>query len=469
MSSISLVIIIFQVLYFFYFIGISLHYLILNISAAFVIAHHMEEKPSFNRIKTYSGFELPVSIIVPAYNEEKTIISTVFSLLMLKYPEYEIIIVNDGSSDNTLQSLIERFSLIPYPEAYKRSLDVNPIHTFYRSTTHPNIRVIDKQNGGKSDALNAGINLSKFPLFCCIDADSLLSRDSMLHVVSQFLDDTRTIACGGTIRIANGCKFKEGQLLQVGLSTNILALIQTMEYLRAFLFGRLGWVPVNSLLIVSGSFSLFKKQPVINVGGYSTGTIGEDMELVVRLHRYYRTHGIPYKITAIPEPICFTEAPEDLHSLKNQRVRWQRGLAESLWKNIDLLLHPKSGFLGWVAYPLTILFELVGPLIELAGYVFFLAGYFLGIISPQALVAFLILAIGFSLFISIVTIALEEMSFHIYPKLQNILLLFFAALLENCGFRQINTVWRVAGTMKWLFRFKGSWGAIERKGTSSTI
>jgi len=466
MGGLSILVIIFQVIYFFYFIGISLYYLILNISAAFVISNHMEEKPTFNRIKTYSGFELPVSIIVPAYNEEKTIISTVLALLMIKYPEYEIIIVNDGSKDNTLQVLIDRFSLIPYPEPYRRSLDVKPIHNFYRSTIHPNIRVIDKDNGGKSDALNAGINLSIYPLFCCIDADSLLSRDSMIYVVSQFLDDPNTIACGGTIRIANGCEFKDGQLIKVGLSNNILALIQTMEYLRAFLFGRLGWVPFNSLLIVSGSFSLFKKHAVIDVGGYDTTTIGEDMELVVRLHRHYRIKGIPYKIAAIPEPICFTEAPEDFRSLKNQRVRWQRGLAESLSKNINLLMHPKSGFLGWIAYPLTIIFELIGPLIEVSGYIFFLIGYFLGIISTQALFAFFILAIGFSLFISIVTIVLEEISFHIYPKSKNILLLFSAAFLENFGFRQINAFWRLSGTMKWLFRSKGGWGSIKRKGIS---
>jgi cellulose synthase/poly-beta-1,6-N-acetylglucosamine synthase-like glycosyltransferase len=466
MSGLSFLVVVFQVFYFFYFIGISLYYLILNISAAFVISKHMEEQPIFNRIKTYSGFELPVSIIVPAYNEEKTIISTVLALLMIKYPEYEIIIVNDGSTDNTLQLLIERFSLIPYPEAYKRSLNVGPISNFYRSVIHPNMRVIDKKNGGKSDALNAGINLSIFPLFCCIDADSLLSRDSMICVVRQFLDDPKTVACGGTIRIANGCEFKDGQLMKVGLSNNMLVLIQTMEYLRAFLFGRLGWVPFNSLLIVSGSFSLFKKQAVIDVGGYDTTTIGEDMELIVRLHRHYRMRGIPYKIVAIPEPICFTEAPEDLRSLRNQRVRWQRGLAESLVKNMDLLLHPKSGFLGWIAYPVTILFELIGPLIEISGYLFFIIGYFVGIISTQALFAFLILAIGFSLFLSIVTIVLEEISFHIYPRLQNIISLFFAALLENIGFRQLNVFWRLMGTLGWLFRTKGSWGSIRRKGTS---
>lgn len=460
----AIFVIFFQVTYFLYFVGINLYYLMLSTSALFVIKRHMEERPLFNKMKIYSGFELPISIIVPSYNEEKTITQTINALLQLNYPEYEIIVVNDGSNDQTIQVLIESFSLIPQVEAYKKSLDTEQVHTFYRSATHPNVQVIDKANGGKADALNAGINLSRFPLFCCIDADSILTRDSIAFVVSQFLDDPKTIACGGTIRIANGCEIKNGQVVKVGLPSNILALIQTIEYLRAFLFGRLGWVPFNALLIVSGSFSVFKKQAVIDVGGYSRGTIGEDMELVVHLHHHFRTKGIPYKIVAIPEPIVYTEAPEDLRSLRNQRVRWQRGLSESLGKNIDLLFHPKGGFVSWLAFPVTIIFEWLGPIIEMSGYIFFIVGFILGIISTQALIAFLILSIGFSLFVSIVTIILEEISFRNYPKAMSILLLFLAAMMENLGFRQINTFWRLQGTLGWLFRTRGGWGTIRRKG-----
>jgi cellulose synthase/poly-beta-1,6-N-acetylglucosamine synthase-like glycosyltransferase len=460
------IIILFQISYFLYFIGINLYYLLLVISALFVISRHMEEKPIFNKIKTYSGFELPVSIIVPAFNEEKTITQTIAALLQLNYPSYEIIVVNDGSNDQTLQVLIDRFSLVPHPEAYKKSLDTQKIHNFYRSTINPNIVVIDKENGGKSDALNAGINLSRFPLFCCIDADSILTRDSIIFIVSQFLDDPKTIACGGTIRIANGCEIKNGQIVKVGLSKNILALIQTMEYLRAFLFGRLGWVPFNALLIVSGSFSVFKKQAVIEVGGYSRNTIGEDMELIVHLHHHFRTKGIPYKIVAIPEPIAFTEAPEDLRSLRNQRVRWQRGLSESLAKNIDLLFHPKGGFVSWLAFPATIVFEWFGPIIEISGYIFFLLGFYFGVISSQAAITFLFLSVGFSLFVSIITIILEEISFRNYPKIMSVFILFLAALMENFGFRQLNTFWRLQGTLSWIFRTQRSWGTIRRRGSS---
>ncbi len=459
-------IILFQIIYFFYFIGINLHYLLLNISALFVINDHMEKRPVFNEIKNYSGFELPVTIIVPAYNEKMTVVETVKALLQLNYVDYEIIVVNDGSTDDTLKLLIENFSLIPFQEVYRKQIQTQEVKTFYHSKTHPNIKVIDKENGGKSDALNAGLNLSRYPLFCCIDADSILTTDSMKYVVKQFLEEPDTIACGGTIRIANGCEIEKGLVVEAALSKNLLALIQTIEYLRAFLFGRLGWVPLNALLIISGSFSVFKKQAVLDVGGYSNNTIGEDMELVVRLHRHFRTKNKPYKIVAIPEPIAFTEAPEDLKSLKSQRVRWQRGLCESLAKNINLLYHPKGGTVGWIAYPVLLVFELLGPLIELSGYIFFIIGFFYGIIQLEALFAFLILSIGFSLFISIITIVLEEISFKVYPKVSSIGILFFAAIFENLGFRQINTFWRVQGIFSWLFRTRRRWGTIQRKGTN---
>lgn len=464
----SVFLVLFQIIYFLYFMALNIHYLFLNISAMFLILRHQQERPPHTVAKTYSGFELPVTIVVPAYNEERTIEGSLLALLQLHYPEYEIVVVNDGSRDKTLNVLIEKFALVQYPEAYRRSLPVKPIRAFYRSTKHPNLRVIDKENGGKSDALNAGINMSRYPLFCCIDADSILARDSLTHVVRQFLDKPDTIACGGTIRIANGCEFRDGHMVKAGLSTNPWALIQTMEYLRAFLFGRLGWVSLNALLVISGSFSVFRKREVIEVGGYRVDVIGEDMELVVRLHRHFRLRGKPYIIAAIPEPICYTEAPEDLRSLKSQRVRWQRGLCESLGKNISLLLHPRGGLVGWVAFPAALIFEWFGPILEMSGYVFFLAGFFLGLVSFQAFSAFLLMSIGFSIFISITSIVLEEMSFRIYPGIKNVVVLFFAAFVENIGFRQLNTLWRFTGIIKWALGSEMRWGQITRHGTNTS-
>lgn len=463
--SLSMFVIAFQVLYFLYFVALNSYYLGLNFAALFFLRKRNENRVFTDMPKTFSGYELPISIIVPAYNEEKTIEASVRALIQMNYPQFEVIVVNDGSTDSTMQVLIEAFDLMHYPEAYRRTLEVRAVHGFYRSARYPNIRVIDKENGGKSDALNAGINTARYPLFCCIDADSILTRENMVHVAFEFLEDATTVACGGTIRVANGCEFKSGLLRTVGLPRNPLALIQTIEYLRAFLFGRLGWVSLNGLLIISGSFSLFRKKDVVTVGGYSSRTVSEDMELIVRLHRHFRLSRQPYRIFAVPEPICFTEVPEDLRSLRNQRVRWQRGLAESMAMNSQLLFHPRAGTVGWLAYPLNIIFEWIGPLFELGGYLFFIIGFFVGFISLQATLAFLILSVGFSLFISIVTLFLEEFSFHVYPKPGNLIRLFFAAILENLGFRQLNTFWRVQGILGWLFRRQRAWGRIERRGT----
>lgn len=451
-----------QWFYFLYFLGLNAGYLLLNIISIFHLSKYMQEMRISALPKIYFGFELPVSIIVPAYNEEVTIESTVKALLQLSYPEYEVIIVNDGSKDNTLNVLIEKFSLIPFPEAYRIRLPVKPVRTIYRSTKYPGIRVIDKENGGKSDALNSAINISRFPLFCCIDADSMPQRDSLQKVVRPFLEDPNVIASGGTIRLANGSEFRDGFLVKVGLPKNPLALMQIVEYLRAFLFGRMGWAPLNALLIISGAFSLFNKEVVIAAGGYRVDTIGEDMELVVRLHRHFRMSGRPYKITFVPDPICWTEAPEDLTTLKNQRIRWQIGLSESLTKNMGLFLHPKAGTAGWIAFPFMVLFEWLGPLIEIAGYVFVLFGFLFGIISHQVFIAFLLLAIGFSLMISVTALMLEEITFHLYSKPKHLLLLFMAVLFENLGYRQVIACWRLTGLMRWVLSRKGHWGSMSR-------
>lgn len=271
------------------------------------------------------------------------------------------------------------------------------------------------------------------------------------------------MASGGTVRIANGCEVNGGFLVSRGLPGNILALFQIVEYLRAFLFGRLGWSPLNALLIISGAFGVFNKEKVIDVGGYLTNTIGEDMELVVRLHRQLSAQGVPYRITFVPDPICWTEAPEDLKTLKNQRVRWQRGLAESLSKNIDLLCHRKSGAVGWLAFPFMMFFEWLGPIVEVIGYLFMILAWLFGLISFQAMAAFMVVAIGLGVLLSVSAFLLEEISFHIYPRPRHIVMLFLAAIAENFGYRQLNSVWRLMGLWYWARGKEGHWGNMTRK------
>jgi cellulose synthase/poly-beta-1,6-N-acetylglucosamine synthase-like glycosyltransferase len=412
----------------------------------------------------YSGLQPPVSILVPAYNEQATIAASIRSMLQLTYAEFEIIVINDGSKDATLDVLAREFNLLPFPEAYRRQIATRDIRQVYRSARFPNLRVIDKVNGGKADSLNAGINASRYPLFCGVDADSILQRDSLEKVVEPFLRDPTVVATGGTVRVANGCRVSGGFLTKVGLPNNLWARFQVVEYLRAFLFGRLGWSAMNGVLIVSGAFGVFRKDAVVMAGGYRPDTIGEDMELVVRMHRLLRERGQPYRIEFVPDPVCWTEAPEDYKTLRNQRIRWQRGLAESLWANRGLLFSRNGGAAGWLAFPFMLAFELLGPLVELFGYAFMVFAVMAGLVSWQAFGAFLMLAIGLGILLSASGLLLEEMSFHIYPKGKQLLALGLVVLIENLGYRQLNTVWRLTGLYRWAMQKEATWGAMKRKG-----
>ena len=461
----SVVLDLLQWLFLAYFVGVNLVYVGLNLLAIPTLRRHLAIRPIEDLPPAYSGFEPPVSILVPAYNEEATIVTSVRSLLQLDYPEFEVVVVNDGSRDATLARLAEAFDLEPFPEAYWERVPGKPLRSVLVSRRHPELRVVDKENGGKADALNVGINVSRFPLFCAIDADSVLQRDSLRRVVRPFIDDPRTVATGGTVRIANGCTVSGGALERVDLPASPLALLQIVEYLRAFLFGRLGWATLDAVLIISGAFGVFRKDAVVAAGGYRTDTMGEDMELVVRLHRLWRERGEPCVIHFVPDPICWTEAPESLAVLKSQRVRWQRGLAESLALNRGLALSPRGGAPGHVAYPYFLVFECWGPVIEVAGYVFMAALALAGRISGEAFLAFLALAFAMGFLLSASALLLEEASFHLYPRWSQVARLVMAAAAENLGYRQLVTTWRLVGLARWLRGARAQWGTMTRRGT----
>lgn len=445
-----------------YFIGINSAYILLSFIALKKMPRYMNSRVLDNLPRVYAGCEPPISVIAPAYNEEATIASSVRSLLQLDYPEYEVIVINDGAKDRTLEVLKEEFSLEPFPEAYRITIPCKTVKQIYRTAAFPRLCVIDKENGGKADALNAGINASRFPLFCAIDADSILQRDSLYRIVQAFLEDPTTIACGATIRIANGCRVNGGLLEKVDLSRQPLALLQTVEYMRAFLAGRFGWTPFNGLLIISGAFGLFRKEAVMKVGGFRHDTIGEDMELVVRLHRTLSKEKRPYRINFIPDPLCWTEAPEDIKTLRNQRIRWQRGLGDSLMLNRACLRPGYAGWGVWTAFVFMMFFEWIGPLIEFIGYFFMPLAYFFNLLSTAAFIAFLLAAFGLGMLASVCALLLEELSFHTYPGLKNILILFGVAIAENLGYRQIVSYWRLKGFLQWVFRRQAKWGEMKR-------
>lgn len=447
-----------------YFALLNGGYLLLNLLSLVRLWRGLQEQVLDELPQVFSGLEPPISILVPAFNEEASIAASVGSMLQLAYPEFEVVVINDGSKDGTLEVLKREFQLELFPQAVHTRIATQPLRGIWRSRTHANLRVIDKDNGGKADSLNAGINLARHPLFCGVDADSILARDSLHRVVKPFLRDPRVVASGGTVRVANGCRIEGGFLTQVGLPRNIWALYQVVEYLRAFLFGRLGWSQVNAMLIISGAFGLFRTAVVIAAGGYKPKTIGEDMELVVRMHRMLREQGVDYRIEFVPDPVCWTEAPEDRQTLRNQRIRWQRGLSESLAPNWGLVFNRRGGPPGWIAFPFMVAFEWLGPIVELGGYIFMVFAYATGLVSWEAFAIFLFLAIGLGILLSASGLLLEELAFHIYPRASQLALLALIVVLENFGYRQLNSWWRLIGLYRWATNRQSTWGVMKRKG-----
>lgn len=459
-----------QWLFLAYFIGINVGYLSLNLIATVGLRRYFETADQYGAEGVLSNLDVPISIIAPAFNESVSIISSVKALLQLEYPEYELVVVNDGSTDDTLEKLIHEFRLRPFPEAYWARVPTRPVRGVYRSSRYPKLRVVDKENGGsKADAMNAGVNACRYPLICAVDADSVLQSDSLRRVVRPFLEDSSTVAVGGTVRIANGCRVRRGFLEKIALPTNFLALVQVVEYLRAFLFGRLGWSPINGLLIVSGAFGVFRKEALVEVGGYDPEAVGEDMELIVRMHRYMKQKRRRYRISFVPDPVCWTDAPESLKGLRSQRVRWQHGLGQALFANKSLILDPRGGTVSWLAMPFYLVFELFGPVLELLGYFVIVLAAFMGWLAPTTALTFLALALTLGILLSASAVMLEELSFHIYPRTRDILMLYAIAIAENFGYRQLTVIWRVQGLFRWLLRRRHTWETISRSESLSDL
>ena len=406
----------------------------------------------------------PISVIVPTYNEELGVIESIRSLLSLRYPVFEVIVVNDGSTDATLAKLIEAFDLRPSKSVFRKSLETKPVRGIYRSAVQPKLIVVDKVNGKKADAMNAGLNISRYPLFCAVDGDSVLEKDALLKVVRPFLEDpVRTIGAGGIIRLSNGCDVREGQVVRIGIPKNWIVRFQILEYLRAFLGGRLGMSMMRSTLIISGAFGIFRKDIAMACGGYRAASITEDMDLCVRMQKHMHEQKKPYRIHFIPDPICWTEAPESLRVLARQRSRWHRGLVETLVRYRRMFLNPRYGVAGMFAMPFYAVFEMAGPFIECLGYALFASHVVLGRVNYPFAVMFFFVAVFYGTFISLLAILLEELSEHRYPRPRDILTLTAAGVVENLFYRQYLAVVRLWAFLEYL-RGKNEWGSMEKRG-----
>lgn len=447
-----------------YFVLVNSWYAVLLVSATVTMRAHVLRIRGESRWRVLSSSVAPsISVLTPAHNEANTIVESVAALLGLHYPNLEVVVVNDGSTDATLEVLTERFDLIRVRPIYRRVLATRPVRAIYRSRLNPYLIVVDKENGGKADSLNAALDLASGVLVCAIDADTIIEQDALQRMVRPFLMRDDVVAVGGTIRLANGSRIESGRVVEARVPRDPIAGFQVVEYLRAFLFGRLGWNALGGNLIISGAFGLFRHEQMRDAGGYQSDTVGEDIEIVVRLRRRsYETRG-PGRVEFIPDPVAWTEAPESLGVLGRQRDRWQRGLADSLWRHRRILFSPRYGALGLVVYPYFVLVELMAPVVEAVGLIGLATGLVVGAIDIQFALLFFLLAYGYGLVLGVLTLILEEVTFLRYARFGDRMLLLVWILGENFGYRQLTVLWRLRGIANYV-RGRKHWGAMERRG-----
>lgn len=454
------IVIVVQIIIFLYFLCVNGTYTILTFLSLLDIRGQLAIASRHFIGEIASGaFYRPISIIVPAFNEEKTIQASIRNMLKLDFPEYEVIIVNDGSTDETLQLLVESFGFVEIDRPLGLTLKHEEIRCQYVSLKHPNLYLIDKANGGKADALNAGINASRYPIFCSVDADSLLESDALLRASKLFFEDREVIATGGIIRVLNGCTVESGKIVEVKAPRRSIECFQSVEYLRGFLTGRTSWNSFDSLLIISGAFGIFRKDVVMAIGGYRK-SMGEDMDLVVRLHRHCCLEKIPYKVVFVPDPVCWTQVPRDYHSLLRQRNRWHRGLIDSLRHSRGMFLNPRYGKVGMLGVPYFVLVEALGPTIEFFGYLGFVIFFFFGYISREYALLFLLVSVIWGVWLNIGAVLLDNLIYRRYHSILDLLRLCLFGLLEFFGYRQLITVERLIATFTF---WKTEWGKARRQ------
>lgn len=468
-SVVDVIIYIFYFITYGYTVFVMISYLALGLISVIQARKYLRRNSYTDYLNILQSPEAPtVSILAPAYNEEATIIENIRSLLSIRYANYEVIVVNDGSRDRSLIKLIEEYQLEPVDFAVNYALETKKVKAVYKSKnpTYNNLVVVDKENGGKSDALNAAINVSTGDYTLNIDVDCILEEDCLLKLMKPFLEETdrNMIATGGVVRIANNCKIEKGRITEINVPNKLLSQFQTLEYLRSFLLGRVAWGSLDGLLLISGALGVFQKKLVIDCGGYDDDTIGEDMELTVRMRRYAREKDIDYVVGFVPDPLCWTEVPESWAVLRKQRNRWTRGALETLLAHKRLFLNPFYGKMGMISYPYWLLFEWLAPLIEAFGIFLLVLFSLLGVINISFLYLFIALIYGYTVSFTIATLYIEEITFFQYKKRRQLLRLVLAGLLEPLLFHPFLVYCSVTGNWDYFFEGKKAWGSMKRVG-----
>jgi cellulose synthase/poly-beta-1,6-N-acetylglucosamine synthase-like glycosyltransferase len=463
---------IFEYFFLFYTISIfSTYFWLAIVSARELIKDHNQAKnTNFDSILS-SPFAPMISVIAPAFNESLTIVENIKALLVLYYPSFEIIVVNDGSRDNTLEKAIEAFDLEKVPYVVDYRIPCQEIRGIYKSRKRAfsNLTIIDKFNGGKADALNSGVNIAKGDYFISIDVDSIIDPYALQKMIKPFLEatDRKVIATGGVIGIANSCKIADGQLIEIDVPTNIWARFQVIEYTRAFLMGRMAWSRLDGLLLISGALGLFDKEVAIGCGGYLTTTVGEDMELVVRMRKYMSKNKLKYRVAYVPDPLCWTEVPSNLRVLGRQRNRWTRGSIDTLFIHWNLFFNPKYGFMGMVSHPFWVFFEWLAPIVETIGILYFIIIATLGTPNWPFFFVMLFFVYFFSIMFSTYGILYDLLAYHRYKQKRMIFKLVLTAWLEPILFHPLVVFWALSGNFDFFIRRKKTWGNMTREGFSN--
>ena len=427
-----------------------------------------------NRRLTYQGLDElresavtpPVTIFMPAWNEQEVIVDSVRSVLRTDYPSLEVVIIDDGSADATLNRLITAFRLVKMDLIYRPRLKTKPIRGFYLNPRIPNLLVISKENGGKPDALNVGINICRTPYFCTLDADCILERDALLRLMRPIVrSPLNTVASGGIVRILNGCEVQDGKVVKVKLPKTGIERFQVVEYLRSFLFGRTGWDLLGGTLIVSGAFAVFHRETVIDAGGFQHETVTEDMDLIIQIHRWAAHHQRKIKMKFTSDPVCWTECPSTLRMLGRQRRRWQLGLCQTLWKSSEMLFNAKFGTIGMISFPFHLYVEGLGAVVEFLGYFMVPLALLFGMVPVPLFVLFVFLSIVYGAFLSVGSVLLEELTYRRYPSFRDLMTLLWYAVLENIGYRQVVLFYRVQGVIRFMTGFR-KWEKVVHVGAA---
>ncbi|RAJ82052.1 cellulose synthase/poly-beta-1,6-N-acetylglucosamine synthase-like glycosyltransferase [Chitinophaga dinghuensis] len=455
---------------FVYGLVLILVYALLAILSLVAIRKYLS-RTSQQQLDALAGSQLApgITILAPAFNEGLTIIANVRSLLTINYPRFEIVIINDGSTDNTLEQLIQEFDMVAVDFAYNEKIRTQPVRQIFKSRdlAYSNLVVIDKVNGkSKADATNAGINIASFNYFLCTDVDCVLHKDTLLELIKPILQEgkKRLIAIGATLRIANSSEFDEGVMTRMRPPKKLLPRFQEVEYIRSFVLGKMGWSYLNCVPNVSGGLGLFDKEIAIKCGGYDHSSFGEDMELLTRMAIFCKDNRIDYAVRYIPRTLCWTEGPATLQIFGRQRTRWARGLAQLIRSHFRVFLRPRYGRFGMIVFPYNFFFELLAPLIEISGIIVYIILAVSGYINWPYAIMLLIFVYTYAVMISTLAILWDQLSFRYYKTVREVLSLCLMPFLEFLLYHPLITIFSLRGYFYYLTGKRSTWGNMQRQG-----